>query len=406
MLSVGLLTLNLVQGAAKLEPAPANEIPARVILTWTGDPARTQHVTWRTEAPLASAQAEIAPVSADPAFGKSARAVEGTASRIDVGAGKMAGHYKAEFTGLQPDTEYSYRVGNGRAWSEWNVFRTAHAEAAPFRFLYIGDAQNDIKSLWSRTIRAAYRRAPDARFIAMAGDLVAEGFDDRLWGELCGGLGFISSSVPLLPAPGNHDLHQADKSNSFHASPMWRSHFGLPHNGPQAAELDQQSYYLDYQGVRFVVIDVNSFDGAEHGDIAGRERIRDAEIAWVEQTLKTNPNPRAIVVQHQPVFPIAHDRDYPEMQRWLAPLYEKYKVALVLQGHDHSYGRMRRNGVTYVISVSGPKMYDLQSKYVAMMEKTATNRQLYQVVDVGAGRIRLASYSVDGALVDSVEITR
>jgi len=81
-------------------------------------------------------------------------------------------------------------------------------------------------------------------------------------------------------------------------------------------------------------------------------------------------------------------------------------VALFLQGHDHSYGRMRRNGVTYVISVSGPKMYDLQSKYVAMMEKTATNRQLYQVVDVGAGRITLASYSLDGALVDSVEVTR
>jgi hypothetical protein len=168
--------------------------------------------------------------------------------------------------------------------------------------------------------------------------------------------------------------------------------------------LDQQAYYVDYQGVRFIVLDVNAFDGSKAID--GRERIRDAEASWLEATLRSNPYRRTIVLQHQPVFPIAHGREFPDMERMLAPLYEKYKVALVMQGHDHSYGRMVRNGVTYVISVSGPKMYELNSKYAASMDKVASDKQMYQVVDVAAGRILMKAYALDGTLVDEVGIAR
>jgi len=92
--------------------------------------------------------------------------------------GRTAGHYSVNFENLQPDTKFCYRVGDGKTWSEWNIFRTAGSKPGPFRFIYVGDAQNGIKSLWSRTIRTAYAAAPDARFIVHAGDLVAEGYDD------------------------------------------------------------------------------------------------------------------------------------------------------------------------------------------------------------------------------------
>ena len=40
--------------------------------------------------------------------------------------GQSAGYfYHAEMTGLAPDTAYSYRVGDGTAWSEWFSFRSA-----------------------------------------------------------------------------------------------------------------------------------------------------------------------------------------------------------------------------------------------------------------------------------------
>ncbi len=402
--SFTLCLVTLVGAAVAAEP-DSSQIPSRVILTWSGDPSTTQNVTWRTGALLDVARAEIAPMTANPDFAGDAKPVTATITRVELPGRLAAGHYQASFTGLKPDSQYCYRVGNGKIWSAWHVFRTATSAVGPFKFLYIGDAQNDIKSLWSRAIRVAYQKAPDARFVAMAGDLVAEGYDDRLWGELSEGFGFLSTSMPLLPAPGNHDLHQADKSSSYKASPPWRQHFALPHNGPMGIdELDQQAYYVDYQGVRFVVVDANSFDSSEKAKPAGRERIRDAQIAWLENTLKNNPNKWTVVIQHQPVFPIAHGRGFPEMEKLLAPLYEKYKVALVLQGHDHSYGRMQKNGVTYIISVSGPKMYELDSIHLAKMAKTATDKQMFQVVDVTATRLSLKAYAIDGQLVDSVDV--
>ena len=146
--------------------------------------------------------------SPDPKFEPSAATVRATFEKDDLGDGSSAAHYAARFEGLEPSTAYCYRVGDGQVWSEWNVFRTASAKPEPFRFLYVGDEQNSIKSLWSRSIRRAYAAAPDARFLVHAGDLVAEGYDDRLWGEWSDALSFISATVPSIPVPGNHDLHR------------------------------------------------------------------------------------------------------------------------------------------------------------------------------------------------------
>ena len=44
-------------------------------------------------------------------------------------------------------------------WSEWVAFQTAAIGPEPFRFLYLGDAQNSIKSHCSRVIRAAFASA-------------------------------------------------------------------------------------------------------------------------------------------------------------------------------------------------------------------------------------------------------
>ena len=51
-------------------------IPDRIILTWTGDPAHSQAVTWRTDATVKRAVAQIAPADAGPKFVAKAETVE------------------------------------------------------------------------------------------------------------------------------------------------------------------------------------------------------------------------------------------------------------------------------------------------------------------------------------------
>ena len=54
---------------------------------------------------------------------------------------------------LQPDTLYAYRVGDGVNWTEYYHFKTASYEEEPFSFIYFGDAQNEVKTHWSRVFR-------------------------------------------------------------------------------------------------------------------------------------------------------------------------------------------------------------------------------------------------------------
>lgn len=154
--------------------APAADFtPQRVILGWTGEPAHTQSVTWRTDQPADTPQVQIAVASANPEFVNSAATVPAKAGSLDIGNGRTVATYRANLKDLKPDTHYLYRVGDGKNWGEWYGFYTAAAEPGKFRFLYVGDAQNDIKSQWSRVIRAAYAQAPRSAFIVHAGDLVA-----------------------------------------------------------------------------------------------------------------------------------------------------------------------------------------------------------------------------------------
>jgi hypothetical protein len=405
------------------EPDPSPQpslIPSRIILTWSGDPTRTQAVTWRTEVPLQSPQAQISRFNADPNFVKDVTTIPGMSTVDDLGNGKVAGHYAAIFTGLEPGTKYCYRVGDGQTWSEWNGFRTAASQPDPFRFIYFGDAQNNIRSMCSRTFRLAYATAPDARFMIHAGDLVNEGYDDSLWGEWCEALGFVSANLPSLPVVGNHDLHRSpgrpDSKLVLRASPLWSHHFALPDNGPDVEELKSQSYFIDYQGVRLVFLDVNAFAN-EDFEPGERKHVQEKELEWLNRILGDNPNPWTIVVQHQAIFSIAKNRNYAEMRHALAPLYEKHHVDLVFQGHDHAYGRTHKiaaehivdpsaPGVIYVISVCGPKMYELHELHRELMAKVVERKQFFQIVEVSPQRLLFTAYSIDGAVADEFELCK
>jgi hypothetical protein len=89
-------------------------------------------------------------------------------------------------------------------------------------------------------------------------------------------------------------------------------------------------------------------------------------------------------------------------------------VDLVLMGHDHCYARTRRiaaskpaaNGTTYVISVSGPKMYKVSDRHAELMEVVQENTQMYQVIDVTANQIKFSAYDATGGKVDEFTLDK
>ena len=388
------------QSPAPVPVADPGRRPARVVLTWRDDPARTQAVTWRTDALVDEAFGEIAEASANPGFAALARRSPARTTAVPVPGG-TAYYHEARFTALRPNTLYAYRVGDGTTWSEWFHFRTAALEQTPFSFIYLGDAQNDIRSMWSRAIRSAFQEAPRARFIVHAGDLVNTGENDDQWGEWFGAGSWINGMVPQVPAAGNHEYGRLNREDPRQLAPLWRHQFALPEDAPEG--LAETVYSFDYQGARVIVL--NS---------AEESRLADQAV-WLESRLKDHKNRWTIVVFHHPVFSVAADRDNPALRAAWKPLFDRYGVDLVLQGHDHAYGRgenvaegdQRRDdgGTVYVVSVSGPKMYEV-GKDRTWATRTGSNVQLYQVVTVSPQSLRLEARTVTGQLFDAFEITK
>lgn len=381
---------------------PPSLTPDRIILTYAGDPSTSQAVSWRTSPEVEEAFAEIALATASPDLAERARRLTATTTPLETDV-NVAHFHTVDFTGLTPGTQYAYRVGDGEIWSEWSHFETASDQAAPFSFLYFGDAQNDIKSMWSRTIREAFITMPKADFLLHAGDLVNRANSDNEWGEWFYAGGWIYATMPSLATPGNHEYTKISDDTRI-LTTHWKPTFAFPENGPEA--FSESVYYIDYQGAR--IISLNS-QGAFVDPETGKE-----QVSWLEEVLENNPHPWTVITHHHPIYSTKFGRDNKEWREALQPLYEKYQVDLVLQGHDHTYGRGRNllNGMSvagsggpiYVVSVSGPKMYDLGLD--EWMERGASNTQLYQLIHVAPEKIRFEAYTVTGQLYDAFEILR
>ena len=167
--------------------------------------------------------------------------------------------------------------------------------------------------------------------------------------------------------------------------------------------LNETVYFIDYQGVRFVMLN-------------GNEKLQE-QAEWLDRVLSQNSQDWTIAAIHQPVYSTARKRDNTLLQDLFVPIFDKYSVDLVLQGHDHTYSRTfkLRNGkrvedneseTVYVISVSGPKNYSVNKRYEHLMEKMETGRQLFQVISVNKNRLQYESYNALGELYDSFELKK
>jgi predicted phosphodiesterase len=388
--------------------------PDRIVLNLTEDPSTSMNIAWRTSTDVDTAYAEIAIATAAPKFWRNATDYVAQTETLDLRhveeSNVIANFHSVNFKGLASNTLYAYRVGDGEHWSEWLQFKTASAKADPFSFLYVGDAQNNLLELWSRLIRQGYKSNPNASFIIHAGDLVNHANNDQQWNEWFQAGSFIHSTVPSISIPGNHEYRALKRWKKRELSLYWRPQFNLPENGPES--LPETAYFVDYQNVRFIGLNTNVQD---------KEQVK-----WLIEVLENNPNRWTVCTFHHPLYSASGGRDNEKLRKELKPIFDKYKVDLVLQGHDHSYARGRtepleynmtsginkrdQTGTVYVVSVSGGKMYTLAETawdgLDAERERAAENTQLIQSISIDGDRLSYQSITAVGELYDAFDIIK
>ncbi|NJK83124.1 MAG: metallophosphoesterase family protein [Saprospiraceae bacterium] len=404
LLVVTMLCCTLIGVAqdSKVDYYPPSPIPDRIMLTLTATPHHSMAINWRTSLGIGESYVQVLPSSAAPITADSAQVFTASSSVL-LSDKNGARYHSAVMSDLAPDTKYLYRVGDSTYWSEWFEFKTASDMAKPVSFLYLGDAQNDLKSQWSRAIRGAYSKMPKADFIIHAGDLIDHANSDHEWGEWFYAAGWMYGMMPSVATPGNHEYYRDEQRKSF-LSKHWEPTFTFPNNGPEDSK--ETVYYIDYQDVR--VISINSIS------LQNSPQDSAAQVNWLINLLENNNKKWTVVTMHYPIYSSKMGRDNIRLRTALQPIFEQYNVDLVLQGHDHTYGRGSNlplgegkttiGGPIYVVSVSGPKMYDLGLE--DWVQRAAANTQLYQLIHIDGDLLKYEAYTITDDLYDAFELRK
>ena len=379
---------------------PAPDRADQVVLTWSGDPRTTQAIQWRTSTRIKRGMVRYQPRSTGPTLEpNSARTKRATTEPLATPAlvnDPLIHRHTVELRGLRPGTTYLYSVGDGsdNGWTAPVEFTTAPAGAAPFSFIYMGDAQNGLDR-WGALLHHAFEARPDAAFYLMAGDLVNRGAERWDWDSFFEYSKGVFDRRQLVPVLGNHEYQGAQPE-------LYLAQFALPRNGPKTIP-PERAYAFDYGNARFIILDSN-LDPAK-------------QTAWLEAQLAHTQAVWKFVSYHHPAYSSGGNRDNPGVRELWTPLFDKYHVDLALQGHDHAYLRtfpMRaqqrvattKDGTVYVISVSGTKHYEQPPH--AYTEVGFTKISTYQVLDIQIAGQRLVyrAHDADGKVRDEFVIEK
>jgi 3',5'-cyclic-AMP phosphodiesterase len=181
-------------------------------------------------------------------------------------------------------------------------------------------------------------RLPD--LVLVTGDLTDEGraieYEHAL--ELFG-----RSRIPYRIIPGNHDHRERLRT-------IFSEHRYLPKTG-------SLHYCLEDWPVRVIALDT-SVAGLHHGAI-------DTEgLAWLNETLKTNPDKPTLVLMHHPPFtsgiPYLDEYSFREPEELRAIIQAAPNVEAVLVGHVHRHMTHRWAGTLVIACPSSATEIALQ----------------------------------------------
>jgi hypothetical protein len=405
-----LLSLTMVLSAIGQDPESASvNGPDHIALSWTGDSATTMTVTWRTDPAVTSGFVQYQE-GTTISVGAQRTKADARDFTTDLGSSRL---FTSTLTDLAPNTQYSYRVGDGDRWSDVLSFSTADPETREFKFLIFGDSQDahfrDMRyASWRDTVQGAYRANPDAKFMVSVGDLVDFGQRGGHWDAWFDAAAGVIDRIPEMPATGNHESYGSWDTRK---PEYWMAQFVLPQNGPEG--LKGRVYSFDYGAVHFVILDSQQVEQKEYGDILEVQKV------WLEADLAASTAAWKLIFFHKPPYELKAKRPNNDVKEAFCPIIDKYHADIVFNAHDHGIARTYpiKDGVLmekpsqgtiyYVVGQSGGKTYkDIEKKAYNSYFYNPLDQPNYLVVDVKDQRITVKAFTQDGVLLDTFFIDK
>ncbi len=372
LLSLSLFGKSSVGQVGATPLPPSDDIPRLQTMTLTNDPTTSMSFNWNT---TNYNDTDLQIIQKGGSFaGENVLKFKGTAEKSKAQNDKYVHRVKA--TGLTPNTEYEYRFGDAEigSWCETGSFKTSSLDTSDFTFVHLSDPQGKTASHYEEYAKLLKLVDSEVKpnFLALTGDIVDGSHSvpalDQ-WEMALSEQFEILKNYPVAPVAGNHEVAPYDFSSRFNL------------DTPNTDTGETGNYYsFDYQGVHFVGLNTNDTQNKKTIDATG---LSQAQLSWLEEDLKSHQeNKMRIVMMHKGIFDSgAHssnvaeppeDYDIAEIRKQCAPLFTKYHVNLVLQGHDHLYSLSQPT----IASVDTNKVsYEVDDHYV-VEKKTIGNEEI------------------------------
>ena len=182
----------------------------------------------------------------------------------------------------------------------------------------------------------------------------------------------IDRGIPYRAVWGNHDAGGSSTGTVLKTPARWYTFTSGP--------------------VRFVMLDAN-------------QPSSQSQLTFLKSTLAAETVLPVIVAYHQGTRTAGLHPPQLVQQRLWEPLFIKYKVKLVLQGHNHLYERINYKGITYVTTGGGGNsaLYPCSRKTVGLVLCKPIHHFL--MVEATPTKFGVRAIGTNGAIIDRFRIT-
>jgi hypothetical protein len=253
------------------------------------------------------------------------------------------------------------------------------------RFSFIADAQEGPEFL--EDIGKEMAQFPGSAILS-DGDLVQEGAHMQEWLDYFRALNNIGQSRVTFAAIGNHEYRSDPETN------YWQNFFRM--KAPHA-------FYSAYLGdIHLMVLNTNFEEDST---------LLPTQLEWIKKELAKPATWKVVMFHHSPYSigffdgPAAIKKEHLVLRKYFVPLFEAYRVDVVLSGHTHIYERSVKDGIQYVVAgPAGGKMGIPGAKnpysLVTFRKRTLTN------FEVNEKSLHATTLSIEGEILDDFSLFR
>jgi len=302
-------------------------------------------IRWRTNVP-ASSRISFISEEDDKKAVPIADSVGNSALKID---------HIIQLSGLKPNTKYLYSVATNDKTLSMNkdyYFITAPSpiDNRPINIWAMGDFGDDSKEKYIKNqtaVKEQYLKNKSNHtdlWLWLGDNAYCCGTDVEYQRQVFDFYGSkILGNTPFFPVPGNHEYYetataQVDKKiNYFNI-------INVPSDGEMGglASRTKEYYSYNFGNIHFIALDSYGLDEGKYRLYNPQSR----QNKWLINDLEANKGKSLwtiITFHHPPYTKRSHDSDgeldLVALREGLVPIFDKYKVDLVLNGHSHSYER-------------------------------------------------------------------